>query len=127
MSVCQDAFISSSLNSHHHHGMSSHLNLDHFSVNWSEYALRTSLCTLSRHYAGRSLQIYRALGIPFSSLRCIDKTLISENFFALVLHRLLESVADPNDDVQGYVTEKLLTLQMNARVVSGEYSTQTQT
>ena len=78
---------------------------------WSHYALISSLNTTSRHYAGRSLQIYRALGIKFSSF----STMIN------LIHRLMETVADTNEDVQGYVTEILLTLKMNANLFSVQY------
>ena len=100
---------------------SSPLNLTQFSLNekslnnidkkWSQYALNSSLNTSSRHYAGRSLQIYRALGIKFSSF----STMVS------LVNRLMDTVADSSDDVQGYVTEMLLTLKMNANLFAFQY------
>lgn len=69
---------------------------------WMELALRITLSCSSRHYAGRSLQIIRALGLPLNFRWVID-----------ILSRLVETVAEHNDDMQGYVTEILLTLTYN--------------
>ncbi|UJR37705.1 hypothetical protein I4U23_030400, partial [Adineta vaga] len=69
---------------------------------WMELALRITLSCSSRHYAGRSLQIIRALGLPLNFRWVID-----------ILSRLVETVAENNDDMQGYVTELLLTLTYN--------------
>jgi hypothetical protein len=100
---------------------SSPLNLTRFSLNekslnnidkkWSQYALNSSLNTTSRHYAGRSLQIYRALGIKFNSF----STMVN------LAQRLMDTVADSSEDVQGYVTEMLLTLKMNANLFAFQY------
>ena len=76
-------------------------------ADWSHYALITSLNTTSRHYASRSLQIYRALGIRIASLATVRN----------LTHRLIETVADVNEDVQGYVADLLLTLHMNASLI----------
>ncbi|CAF0781184.1 unnamed protein product [Adineta steineri] len=69
---------------------------------WMELALRITLSCSSRHYAGRSLQIIRALSLPLNFRWVID-----------ILSRLVETVAEHNDDMQGYVTELLLTLTHN--------------
>ncbi|CAF4517265.1 unnamed protein product, partial [Rotaria magnacalcarata] len=69
---------------------------------WMELALRITLSCSSRHYAGRSLQMIRALGLPLNFRWVID-----------ILSRLVETVAEHNDDMQGYVTEILLTLTHN--------------
>ena len=69
---------------------------------WMELALRITLSCSSRHYAGRSLQVIRALSLPLNFRWIID-----------ILSRLVETVAEHNDDMQGYVTEILLTLTHN--------------
>lgn len=79
---------------------------------WSHYALMTSLNnSISHHYASRSLQIYRALGIKINSF----------NTMSCLIRRLVETVADLNEDLQSYVTEILLTLKMNANLISDAY------
>lgn len=65
----------------------------------------------NRHYAGRSLQIYRALDFKFKSF----STLVNLN------HRLQDTVADTSEEIQGFVTEILLTLKMNARLFTDAY------
>ena len=94
------------------------LNLTTVCQKWSQYALNTALNTntspltlWNRHYAGRSLQIYRGLDIKFNSFSSI----------ILLNHRLRDTVADSNEDTQGYVTEMLLTIKMNAGVLAQEY------
>lgn len=67
---------------------------------WAQTALQLGLSCSSRHYAGRSLQIFRALNVPISSRMLSD-----------VLSRLIETVAEQGEDMQGYVTELLLTLE----------------
>ena len=83
---------------------------------WMELALRITLSCSSRHYAGRSLQIIRALSLPLNFRWVID-----------ILSRLVETVAEHNDDMQGYVTEILLTLTHNIdsihKQISGSLST----
>ncbi|XP_024114738.1 protein furry homolog-like isoform X7 [Oryzias melastigma] len=66
----------------------------------SEVALRTALSCSSRHYAGRSFQIFRALKQPLTSATLSD-----------ILSRLVETVGDPGEDAQGFVIELLLTLE----------------
>uniref|UniRef100_A0A3B5QJR8 Furry homolog, like n=1 Tax=Xiphophorus maculatus TaxID=8083 RepID=A0A3B5QJR8_XIPMA len=66
----------------------------------SEVALRTALSCSSRHYAGRSFQIFRALKQPLTPATLSD-----------ILSRLVETVGDPGEDAQGFVIELLLTLE----------------
>ncbi|KAJ8404719.1 hypothetical protein AAFF_G00335820 [Aldrovandia affinis] len=66
----------------------------------SDVALQTALCSSSRHYAGRSFQIFRALRQPLSAHAVSD-----------LLSRLVEVVGEHGDEVQGYVMEVLLTLE----------------
>ncbi|XP_050540856.1 protein furry isoform X2 [Daktulosphaira vitifoliae] len=67
---------------------------------WAQTAIQLGLSCSSRHYAGRSLQIFRALRVPITS------RILSE-----ILSRLIETVAEQGEDMQGYVTELLLTLE----------------
>ncbi|XP_068175819.1 protein furry homolog-like isoform X3 [Antennarius striatus] len=66
----------------------------------SEVALQTALSCSSRHYAGRSFQIFRALKQP------LTPALLSD-----ILSRLVETVGDPGEEAQGFVIELLLTLE----------------
>ncbi|XP_050432999.1 protein furry isoform X2 [Adelges cooleyi] len=70
------------------------------SERWAQTAIQLGLSCSSRHYAGRSLQIFRALRVP------ITTRMLSE-----ILSRLIETVAEQGEDMQGYVTELLLTLE----------------
>ena len=72
----------------------------HLAERWAQLAIQLALSCSSRHYAGRSLQIFRALRVPISS-----RTLTE------VLSRLVETIAEQGDDMQGYVTELILTLE----------------
>ncbi|XP_069057619.1 protein furry homolog-like isoform X2 [Pleurodeles waltl] len=65
-----------------------------------EVSLQTALSCSSRHYAGRSFQIFRALKQPLSAESLSD-----------VLSRLLETVGDTGEEAQGFVVELLLTLE----------------
>uniref|UniRef100_A0A1S4MZI1 Uncharacterized protein n=1 Tax=Pediculus humanus subsp. corporis TaxID=121224 RepID=A0A1S4MZI1_PEDHC len=67
---------------------------------WAQTALQLGLSCSSRHYAGRSLQIFRSLRIAITSRMLSD-----------ILSRLVETVAEQGEDMQGYVTELLLTLE----------------
>lgn len=67
---------------------------------WAEIALQLALSCSSRHYAGRSLQIFRALKMPINSRTLAD-----------ILSRLVETVSEQGEDMQGYVTELMLTLE----------------
>ncbi|CAJ0965016.1 unnamed protein product, partial [Ranitomeya imitator] len=66
----------------------------------SEVSLQTALSCSSRHYAGRSFQIFRALKQPLSAQTLSD-----------VLSRLVETVGDAGEEAQGFVIELLLTLE----------------
>lgn len=67
---------------------------------WAEIALQLALSCSSRHYAGRSLQIFRALKMPLNARTLAD-----------ILSRLVETVSEQGEDMQGYVTELMLTLE----------------
>ncbi|XP_046716491.1 protein furry homolog isoform X5 [Silurus meridionalis] len=72
----------------------------HLEQQLSDVSLQTALCSSSRHYAGRSFQIFRALRQPLSAHAVSD-----------LLSRLVEVVGEHGDEVQGYVMEVLLTLE----------------
>nr|XP_006005371.1 PREDICTED: protein furry homolog isoform X2 [Latimeria chalumnae] len=72
----------------------------HLEQQLSEVALQTALSSSSRHYAGRSFQIFRALKQPLSAHALSD-----------LLSRLVEVIGEHGDEVQGYVMEALLTLE----------------
>ena len=55
----------------------------------SDVALQTALCSSSRHYAGRSFQLFRALHQPLSARAVSD-----------LLSRLVEVVGEHGDEVQ---------------------------
>lgn len=55
----------------------------------AQVALQWATSCSSRHYAGRSFQVFRALKVPFSWSMLSD-----------VLSRLVESVGDGSEDVQ---------------------------
>lgn len=61
----------------------------HLEQQWSEVALQLSLCSSSRHYAGRSFQVFRALRQPLSALAVSD-----------LLSRLVEVVGEHGEEVQ---------------------------
>ncbi|KAK7925984.1 hypothetical protein WMY93_008294 [Mugilogobius chulae] len=72
----------------------------HLEQQLSDVALQTALCSSSRHYAGRSFQIFRALKQPINNHAVSD-----------LVSRLVEVVGEHGDEVQGYVMEVLLTLE----------------
>ena len=72
----------------------------HIEQRWGQEALHLALNCSSRHYAGRSLQIFRALQV---SLTCRD--------LAEIVSRLESTVGENDENMQGYVTEILLTLE----------------
>ncbi|XP_030007760.1 protein furry homolog isoform X3 [Sphaeramia orbicularis] len=72
----------------------------HLEQHISDAALQTALCSSSRHYAGRSFQVFRALRQPISAHAVSD-----------LLSRLVEVVGEHGEEVQGYVMEVLLTLE----------------
>ena len=55
----------------------------------SDVALQTALCSSSRHYAGRSFQLFRAWHQPLSARAVSD-----------LLSRLVEVVGEHGDEVQ---------------------------
>lgn len=62
----------------------------HINERWAQTALQLGLSCSSRHYAGRSLQIFRALRVPITSRMLSD-----------ILSRLVETVAEQGEDMQG--------------------------
>lgn len=62
----------------------------HVNERWAQTALQLGLSCSSRHYAGRSLQIFRALRVPITSRMLSD-----------ILSRLVETVAEHGEDMQG--------------------------
>lgn len=74
--------------------------LAHIQDRWAQIALQLALSCSSRHYAGRSLQIFRALKVPLNARMLCD-----------ILSRLVETVTEQGEDMQGYVTELMLTLE----------------
>merc|ERR1719309_1561610 len=77
---------------------------------WAQIALQLALSSSSRHNAGRSLQIFRALHVPISSRMLSD-----------ILSRLVETVAEQGDDMQGYVTELMLTLEAVVETLDSDF------
>ncbi|XP_077422148.1 protein furry homolog isoform X2 [Vanacampus margaritifer] len=73
---------------------------EHLEQQLSDVALHTALCSSSRHYAGRSFQVFRALRQPIYAHAVSD-----------LLSRLVEVVGEHGEEVQGYVMEVLLTLE----------------
>lgn len=59
----------------------------------SEVTLQTALSCSSRHYAGRSFQIFRALKQPLTVSTLSD-----------LLSRLVETVGDPGEEAQVMTT-----------------------
>uniref|UniRef100_A0A8D8TGL4 Protein furry n=1 Tax=Cacopsylla melanoneura TaxID=428564 RepID=A0A8D8TGL4_9HEMI len=80
------------------------------SERWAQTALQLGLSCGSRHYAGRSLQIFRALCVPINSRMLTD-----------ILSRLVETVAETGEDMQGYVTELLLTLESAVDALESDF------
>lgn len=76
------------------------MSLAHVEERWAQVALQLALSCSSRHYAGRSLQAFRALRVPTTGRTLVD-----------ILSRLVETVAEQGEDMQGYVTELMLTLE----------------
>lgn len=66
-----------------------HVSDFHLEHQLSDVALQTALCSSSRHYAGRSFQIFRALRQPLSAHAVSD-----------LLSRLVEVVGEHGDEVQ---------------------------
>ena len=69
----------------------------HLEQQLSDVALQTALCSSSRHYAGRSFQIFRALKQPINNHAVSD-----------LVSRLVEVVGEHGDEVQ--VSERVKVL-----------------
>ena len=82
----------------------------HVAERWAQLAIQLALSCSSRHYAGRSLQIFRALRVPISSRILSD-----------ILSRLVETISEQGDDIQGYVTELMLTLEAVVDTVDSDF------
>uniref|UniRef100_A0A8C7U222 Furry homolog a (Drosophila) n=1 Tax=Oncorhynchus mykiss TaxID=8022 RepID=A0A8C7U222_ONCMY len=63
----------------------------HLEQQLSDIALQMGLCSLSRHYAGRSFQVVRGLRQPLSAHAVFD-----------LLSRLVEVVGEHGEEVQGF-------------------------
>lgn len=61
----------------------------HLEQQLSDVALQTALCSSSRHYAGRSFQVFRALKQPINNHAVSD-----------LVSRLVEVVGEHGDEVQ---------------------------
>lgn len=61
----------------------------HLEQHLSDVSLQTALCSSSRHYAGRSFQVFRALRQPISARAVSD-----------LLSRLVEVVGEHGEEVQ---------------------------
>ncbi|XP_065059033.1 protein furry homolog-like isoform X2 [Rhopilema esculentum] len=70
----------------------------HLLERWGYESLHWATSCSSRHYAGRSFQVFRGIRTP------LTWTMLSD-----VLRRFTESVAEQTDEMQGYVMEILLT------------------
>lgn len=81
----------------------------HVAERWAEIALQLALSCSSRHYACRSLQIFRAIRMPINSRILSD-----------ILSRLVETVAEQGEDMQGYVTELMLTLESSVETLNSD-------
>ena len=77
---------------------------------WGQISLQLGLSCSSRHYAGRSMQIFRSLRTPITSRMLSD-----------ILSRLVETVSEQGEDMQGYVTELLLTLESVVESLESEF------
>lgn len=69
----------------------------HLEHQLSDVALQTALCSSSRHYAGRSFQIFRALKQPINNHAVSD-----------LVSRLVEVVGEHGDEVQVRENERFL-------------------
>ncbi|XP_042223634.1 protein furry-like [Homarus americanus] len=82
----------------------------HIEERWAQIALHLALSCSSRHYAGRSLQVFRSLHVSMSSRMLSD-----------LLGRLVETVAEQGEDMQGYVTELMLTLESAVDALDSDF------
>lgn len=89
---------------------------------WAQYALITAIKSthyaFNRHYATRSLQISRALGVHLGSLSSSSQ----QSTVSMLIHRLAETVCEPSEEMQSYVIEILLTIKLNANLLAAEYT-----
>lgn len=76
----------------------------HLEQQLSDVALQTALCSSSRHYAGRSFQIFRALKQPINNHAVSD-----------LVSRLVEVVGEHGDEVQVREDKRLLSWKQNMR------------
>lgn len=74
------------------------------SQRWAQTALQLGLSCSSRHYAGRSLQIFRALRVPITSRMLSD-----------ILSRLVETVAEQGEDMQVWLNRE----SYNFKIIMG--------
>ncbi|XP_037086709.1 protein furry-like [Pollicipes pollicipes] len=77
---------------------------------WAQVALHVALSCSSRHLASRSLQVFRALRMPITCRMLSD-----------ILSRLVETVAEQGEDMQGYVTEIMLTLESAVDCIDSDF------
>lgn len=82
----------------------------HIEERWAQIALHLALSCSSRHYAGRSLQVFRSLHVSMSTRMLSD-----------LLGRLVETVAEQGEDMQGYVTELMLTLESAVDALDSDF------
>lgn len=77
----------------------------HLEQQLSDVALQTALCSSSRHYAGRSFQIFRALKQPINNHAVSD-----------LVSRLVEVVGEHGDEVQVRdITQRYESIDMTDR------------
>ncbi|XP_067945247.1 protein furry homolog-like [Watersipora subatra] len=69
-------------------------------LRWCQTSLQFVMRCPSRHYAGRSLQIFRLLGVPMTTQMLSD-----------IMSRLVEVVCENGEEMQGFVTEILQTIE----------------
>ena len=74
---------------------------------WGRESLHWATSCSSRHYAGRSFQIFRSLKVPLSWPMLSD-----------ILQRLVESVAENSDDIQVCYVESILINSDDIRIYS---------
>ena len=80
--------------------MSPHDSHDIITERWAQLSIQRALCCSSGHYGGRRLQIFRALRVSISSRILTD-----------IPSQLVETIAEQGDNMQGFVTELILTLK----------------
>lgn len=78
----------------------------HLEQQLSDVALQTALCSSSRHYAGRSFQIFRALKQPINNHAVSD-----------LVSRLVEVVGEHGDEVQVRKAWEKTNLHCNAMII----------